>query len=81
MPEGISVVCTVKAEFSQYPHGSRQDCWAIVSTKAAKITKKQAVDIIAVIDNSGSMAGMKLHLVKEMLQRLINQCKTFCELN
>ena len=69
------MMCTAKAEFTQYPHNSRQDCWAIVSAKAARVTTRQAVDIIAVIDNSGSMAGMKLNLVKETLLRLIHQRK------
>ncbi|KAL5460235.1 hypothetical protein EMCRGX_G033664 [Ephydatia muelleri] len=50
----------------------RQDCWAIVSVKALRITTRQHVDIVAVIDNSGSMAGMKIQLVKETLLRLIH---------
>ena len=35
------------------------------------------MDIVAVIDNSGSMAGMKIQLVKETLLRLINLCELY----
>eukprot|EP00731_Ephydatia_muelleri_P031014 Em0022g528a len=72
VPECATVWCSAKAEYTQYPHGSRQDCWAIVSVKALRITTRQHVDIVAVIDNSGSMAGMKIQLVKETLLRLIH---------
>eukprot|EP00731_Ephydatia_muelleri_P039134 Em1136g1a len=74
VPECATVWCSAKAEYTQYPHGSRQDCWAIVSVKALRITTRQHVDIVAVIDNSGSMAGMKIQLVKETLLRLIHLC-------
>lgn len=79
VPEGTTVLCTVKAEKTQYPHGSRQDCWAIVSVKASRIEKRQHVDIVAVIDSSGSMAGMKTQLVKETLIRLIDLCELLRE--
>ena len=33
------------------------------------------VDIVAVIDKSGSMGGRKLNLVKEALNHMIDQCE------
>ena len=80
VPECATVWCSAKAEYTQYPYGSRQDCWAIVSVKALRITTRHHVDIVAVIDNSGSMAGMKIQLVKETLLRLINLCELYVKI-
>ena len=52
-----------------------QTCWATASFKAPfyEPTSRPSVDIVAVIDKSGSMSGVKLDLVKETLLFVIDQ--------
>ena len=71
----ISVTAT--AEYDRYPHSSEQACWAIASFKAPfyEPTSRAPVDIVAVIDKSGSMGGKKLELVKKTLEFVVDQCK------
>lgn len=54
-----------------------QTCWATASFKAPfyEPTSRPTVDIVAVIDKSGSMRGVKLDLVKKTLLFVIDQCK------
>jgi hypothetical protein len=54
-----------------------QTCWATASFKAPfyEPTSRPTVDIVAVIDKSGSMRGVKLGLVKKTLLFVIDQCK------
>ena len=71
----ISVSAT--AEYDRYPHSSEQACWAIASFKAPfyEPISRAPVDIVAVIDRSGSMGGKKLELVKKTLEFVVDQCK------
>ena len=64
------------AEYHTYSC-AEQACWATASFKAPfyEPTSRPAVDIVAVIDKSGSMAGVKLDLVKKTLLFVIDQCK------
>ena len=73
--ECISIEWT--PEFAAYPPGARQDGWAVYTLKAPfyEPTTRAPVDIVAVIDKSGSMHGEKLDLVKETLEFVIDQCK------
>ena len=52
-----------------------QSCWATASFKAPvyEPTARPSVDIVAVIDKSGSMSGVKLDLVKKTLLFVIDQ--------
>ena len=64
------------AEYHTYTC-EEQACWATASFKAPfyEPTSRPAVDIVAVIDKSGSMRGVKLDLVKKTLLFVIDQCK------
>lgn len=72
--ERISVNWT--PEFSAYPL-VEQPGWCVCTMKAPyyEPTARAPVDIVAVIDKSGSMHGEKLDLVKETLEFVIDQCK------
>ncbi|XP_028397520.1 uncharacterized protein LOC114521316 isoform X2 [Dendronephthya gigantea] len=69
----ITVSCT--AEFPSYKCDSVSKCWGLVTLKAANYepeqSKRPALDIVAVIDRSGSMQGEKLFLVKKSLKFLV----------
>ena len=70
--EQISLTCS--AEYSSYPL-SEQNCWTITSFKAPfyEPTSRASVDIVAVIDKSGSMSGEKIKLVRKTLLFVIDQ--------
>ncbi len=76
-----SITLTASAEYACYSPASKQQCWAVTSLKAPfyEPTSRAPVDIVAVIDKSGSMAGQKIALVKETLlfvteQRELGYC-------
>ena len=81
MAEGCAAVeriaLSAVAEYVNYPPGTQQVCWATTSIKAPfyEPTSRSPVDIVAVIDRSGSMRGGKLELVKKTLLFVIDQCK------
>lgn len=54
-----------------------QDCWAITNLKAPfyEPSARAPVDIVAVIDKSGSMRGSKIELVRKTLLFVIDQCE------
>ena len=64
------------AEYQSYTCAG-QTCWATASFKAPfyEPTSRPTVDIVAVIDKSGSMSGVKLELVKKTLLFVIDQRK------
>ncbi len=70
----ISLACS--AEYMSYPI-TEQTCWSVTSFKAPffEPTSRASVDIVAVIDKSGSMSGEKIKLVRETLLFVIDQCK------
>ena len=72
--EQISLSCS--AEYDSYPL-TEQSCWAITSFKAPfyEPTSRSSVDIVAVIDKSGSMRGDKIALVRKTLLFVIDQCE------
>ena len=72
--EQISLNCS--AEYASYPL-TEQSCWAITSFKAPfyEPTSRSSVDIVAVIDKSGSMRGDKIALVRKTLLFVIDQCE------
>ena len=70
----ISLTCS--AEYMSYPL-SEQTCWSVTSLKAPfyETTTRASVDIVAVIDKSGSMSGEKIKLVRKTLLFVIDQCE------
>lgn len=75
-PSGERIAVNWTPEFSAYPLVT-QTAWAVCTLKAPfyEPTARAPVDIVAVIDKSGSMHGEKLDLVKETLEFVIDQCK------
>ena len=74
---------TLKAstQYSAYDHAkATSGCIAMATVKAPlyEPQSRSAVDIVAVIDRSGSMAGLKLNLVKKTLLFVIDQCMSLC---
>lgn len=72
------IALTATTEYACYPPASQQACWATASLKAPfyEPTSRAPVDIVAVIDKSGSMRGGKLELVKKTLLFVVDQCKS-----
>ena len=70
------IALTATTEFACYPPASQQACWATASIKAPfyEPAARAPVDIVAVIDKSGSMRGGKLELVKKTLLFVVDQC-------
>ena len=71
------IALTATTEYVCYPPTNQQACWATTSMKAPfyEPTARAPVDIVAVIDKSGSMRGGKLELVKKTLLFVVDQCK------
>ena len=65
------------AEYESYLAKTAQMCWAVANFKAPlyEPTSRAPVDIVAVIDKSGSMRGSKIELVKKTLLFVVDQCK------
>lgn len=76
-PAETRVTLTATAEYACYGEKSERACWAITSFKAPfyEPVSRAPVDIVAVIDKSGSMSGEKIALVRETLLFVIEQCK------
>ena len=76
-PPADRIALTASAELACYPPSSEQSCWSLASFKAPyyEPAARAAVDIVAVIDKSGSMRGAKIELVKKTLLFVIDQCK------
>ncbi len=76
-PPEISLSATT--EYACYSPASQHQCWAVVTSKAPfyEASSRASVDIVAVIDRSGSMTGHKLLMVKNTLLFVIDQCKLY----
>ena len=77
MPTPQQLRLTVKAEFAEYNSDEQTSCWALVSVKApADITCTRApLNLVLVVDQSASMVGQKMHMVKKTLHFIVNQGK------
>ena len=68
-------------EYPAYEAGEDAKCWGLVTLKASHYepeeSKRPSLDIVAVIDKSGSMKGEKLFLVKKSLAHLVHNCKHY----
>ena len=77
----VTIACST--EYKDYAFNEKSDIWTLVSLKAPLleekdgIEKRAPIDIVAVIDKSGSMAGEKLCLVKKTLEFVVSLCKLF----
>ncbi len=73
---GDRIVISASSEYNCYDASSEQLCWAVTNFKAPfyEPTSRAPVDIVAVIDKSGSMKGTKMELVKKTLLFVIDQC-------
>lgn len=72
---------TTSTQYTAYDHSkATTDCIAMATVRAPlyEPQSRSAVDIVAVIDRSGSMAGIKLDLVRKTLLFVIDQCKCAC---
>lgn len=74
-PPEISLSATT--EYACYSPAHQHQCWAVITSKAPfyEASSRANVDIVAVIDRSGSMTGHKLIMVKDTLLFVIEQCK------
>ena len=77
---GDRIELSCQAEYQAYPYNEEQDCWSLVNLKAPcheedEESKRAPIDMVAVIDKSGSMAGEKLKLVKLTLEFVLKQLK------
>eukprot|EP00795_Rhopilema_esculentum_P005872 gene5872-11198_t len=73
----LSISC--EAEFKEYPYNKEVDIWTLVTVKAPchELEESRApIDIVAVIDKSGSMSGTKLQLVKTTMEFVVGQLKS-----
>ena len=73
----ISVSCST--EYKDYSYNAQHDIWTLVSLKAPSHEEKEddkraPIDIVAVLDKSGSMSGEKLKLVKRTMEFVLTQC-------
>ena len=74
---GDRITLSATPEYACYKAESEHNCWAVASFKAPfyEPTSRAPVDIVAVIDKSGSMRGTKIELVKKTLLFVIDQCE------
>ena len=74
---GDSITLSASSEYPCYSPDGEQLCWAVTSFKAPfyEPSSRAPVDIVAVIDKSGSMDGVKLDLVKKTLLFVVDQCE------
>ncbi|XP_065682362.1 inter-alpha-trypsin inhibitor heavy chain H3-like isoform X1 [Hydra vulgaris] len=73
----VNIECST--EYKDYSFNEKLDIWTLISIKAPILEAKEEdekrapIDIVAVIDKSGSMAGEKLSLVKKTLEFVVSQ--------
>ena len=62
-------------EFAAYSPEKTETCWATVTMTAPfyEPTNRAEIDLVAVIDRSGSMSGKKIDLVKKTLYFIVDQ--------
>ncbi|XP_062523654.1 uncharacterized protein LOC134198303 isoform X2 [Corticium candelabrum] len=76
-PECEKIVLSSEAEQDTYPFDSAAECWSMVSLKAPvyEPSERASIDLVAVVDKSGSMSGEKISLVRETLHFVVDQLK------
>jgi len=76
MPEAGSTTLTISSERSAIAYDAPQSLLAMLSIKAPAAPaelKRPAMDLVAVVDRSGSMQGQKMRLMKQTLELLVNR--------
>lgn len=74
----LEISLTASTQYAAYDHANATtDCIAMATVRAPlyETQSRSPVDIVAVIDRSGSMAGEKLDLVRKTLLFVIDQLK------
>ncbi len=73
------VALIAATEYACYSPATVQTCWGVTSFKAPfyEPSVRSSVDLVAVIDKSGSMGGRKIALVRETLLFVIDQCELY----
>lgn len=77
-PVQQEISVTGSVQYAAYDHTkATADCISMITARAPlyEPQSRSAVDIVAVIDRSGSMAGVKLDLVRKTLLFVIDQCE------
>ena len=74
-PSGNRISLCWTTELAAYKPEQEHKAWSVATLKAPFYEPKSRapIDVCAVIDKSGSMAGEKLKLVKETLEFVIEQ--------
>ena len=69
------IALSSSAEYACYSPRGEQLCWAVTNFKAPlyEPASRAPVDMVAVVDKSGSMSGEKIRLVKKTLLFMIDQ--------
>ena len=68
-------------EFQAYAHTEKHEGDSIITVKSLSFEENQSeesrapVNIVAVLDKSGSMYGRKIELVRQTLKFIIDECK------
>lgn len=75
---GSALSVTTRVEYSALPRGSVQDIFGLVSVEAPKRSTdeelpRQPMDVVCVLDVSGSMTGSKIRLVQDAMRFVIDQ--------
>lgn len=78
--EGSALAVSTRVEYSALPRGSVQDIFGLVSVEAPKKSSeeelpRQPMDIVCVLDVSGSMTGSKIRLVQDAMRFVIDQAE------
>jgi len=74
-----SVQLTCSTEYKDYVYNEKHEIWSLVTLKAPcmvddeKDEQRPPIDVVLVIDKSGSMAGKKIALIKKSLEFFLTQ--------
>ena len=73
----LEVQVSCQAEYPNYPYNEEHSCLSVINLTVPSFPKEDdnraPVDVVAVIDKSGSMADKELLLVKKTLEFLLKQ--------
>ena len=78
--KATNLTTKITFEYDQIPHNQISDVYAMTSIQAPSYEPEEGkssapIDIVCVIDRSGSMSGEKMKLVKSSLEFMVDQMK------